>query len=258
MKIILSSLFLIALSSLQAQNVTDYKYVIVPQLFKDFAKEDFQLNTGLKTALRKKEYEIVNENSIPLDVQINPCLATKANIEEVKVMFRNNLKVTFTDCNNAVVSSYEGSSKEKDFTKGYQEALTFAMNQVGKQNAKDFKKPTISVKKTNTYTVEGEVNGEIKIPIDSSKITLNKYNLVSNGINYELIEVSNKKGSLINKDTQKLIANIFLSSKEKVVHVEVITPNGNYYTLGYANGQNLIIEYKTGNESWQKVEYFSE
>jgi len=73
-----------------------------------------------------------------------------------------------------------------------------------------------------------------------------------------LIEVSNKKGSLINKDTQKLIANIFLSSKEKVVHVEVITPNGNYYTLGYANGQNLIIEYKTGNESWQKVEYFSE
>ena len=115
MKTILSSIFIIALSSLQAQNVTDYKYVIVPQLFKDFAKDDFQLNTGLKTALRKKDYEVVNENSIPLDVQINPCLATKANIEEVKVMFRNKLIVTFTDCNNAVVSSYEGSSKEKDF-----------------------------------------------------------------------------------------------------------------------------------------------
>lgn len=80
---------------------------------KDFAKEDFQLNTGLKTALRKKDYEVINENSIPLEVQVNPCLATKANIENSSSSFKNKLIVTFTDCKNTTINSYEGSSKKK-------------------------------------------------------------------------------------------------------------------------------------------------
>jgi len=162
MKTLLSGLFLIALTSTQAQSVTDYKYVIVPQFFKDFAKEDYQLNTGLKTALRKKDYDIVVENSIPLDIQINPCLATTANIENSSTNFRNRIIVTFADCKNKVIGSYEGVSKEKDFVKGYQEALTIAMNQVGKQNAKNLpltkiEPPTTSaVKETTSQIVTQE------------------------------------------------------------------------------------------------------
>ncbi|HBX63709.1 hypothetical protein [Empedobacter sp.] len=249
MKIILSSLFLIALSSLQAQNVTDYKYVIVPQLFKDFAKEDFQLNTGLKTALRKKDYEVVNENSIPLDVQINPCLATKANIEEVKVMFRNNLKVTFTDCNNAVVSSYEGSSKEKDFTKGYQEALTFAMNQVGKQNAKD-----LPVTKTENTTTIKETTNKVVTQV-SNKTVENKNVYKSNGKNYTTASTNNNEFVLIDQENSQVIAQFYPAAQQNIFHVTVISQNGNYQTIGYLNGNNIIIEYKTGDKSWSTTTY---
>ena len=249
MKIILSSLFLIALSSLQAQNVTDYKYVIVPQLFKDFAKEDFQLNTGLKTALRKKDYEVVNENSIPLDVQINPCLATKANIEEVKVMFRNNLKVTFTDCNNAVVSSYEGSSKEKDFTKGYQEALTFAMNQVGKQNAID-----LPVTKTENTTTIKETTNKVVTQV-SNKTVENKNVYKSNGKNYTTASTNNNEFVLIDQENSQVIAQFYPAAQQNIFHVTVISQNGNYQTIGYLNGNNIIIEYKTGDKSWSTTTY---
>ena len=251
MKIILSSLFLIALSSLQAQNVTDYKYVIVPQLFKDFAKEDFQLKTGLKTALRKKDYEVVNENSIPLDVQINPCLATKANIEEVKVMFRNKLKVTFTDCNNAVVSSYEGSSKEKDFTKGYQEALTLAMNQVGKQNAIDL--PVTKTENTKIPTIKETTNKIVNQ--ESNKTVENKNVYKSNGKNYTTASTNNNEFVLIDQENSKVIAQFYPATQQNVFHVTVISQNGNYQTIGYLNGNNIIIEYKTGDKSWSTTTY---
>ncbi|MDH2207997.1 MULTISPECIES: hypothetical protein [Empedobacter] len=251
MKTILSGLFLIALSSLQAQNVTDYKYVIVPQLFKDFAKDDFQLNIGLKTALRKKDYEVVNENSIPLEVQINPCLATKANIEEVKVMFRNKLKVTFTDCNNAVVSSYEGSSKEKDFTKGYQEALTFAMNQVGKQNAKDL--PVTKTENTTIPTVKETTN---KVVTQESSKTVEYKNVYkSNGKNYTTASTNNYEFVLIDQENSKVIAQFYPAAQQNVFHVTVISQNGNYQTIGYLNENNIIIEYKTGDKSWSTTTY---
>ncbi|WP_291048929.1 MULTISPECIES: hypothetical protein [unclassified Empedobacter] len=251
MKTILSSLFLIALSSLQAQNVADYKYVIVPQLFKDFVKEDYQLNTGLKTALRKKEYEIVNENSIPLDVQINPCLATKANIENTSVAFKNKLKVTFTDCNNNVISTYEGSSKEKDFTKGYQEALTFAMNQVGKQNAKDL--PVTKTENTTTTTVKETTN---KVVTQVSKKTVENKNVYkSNGKNYTTASTNNNVFVLIDQENSQVIAQFYPAAQQNIFHVTVISQNGNYQTIGYLNENNIIIEYKTGDKSWSTTTY---
>lgn len=251
MKIILSSIFLIALSSLQAQNVTDYKYVIVPQLFKDFAKDDFQLNTGLKTALRKKDYEVVNENSIPLDVQINPCLATKANIENNSSSFKNKLIVTFTDCNNTIVSSYEGSSKEKDFAKGYQESLTIAMNQVGKQNAIDL--PITKTENTTIPTIKETTNKVVTQ--ESNKTVENKNVYKSNGKNYTTASTNNNEFVLIDQENSKVIAQFYPSAQQNVFHVTVISQNGNYQTIGYLNGNNIIIEYKTGDKSWSTTTY---
>mgnify|MGYP003609597614 FL=1 len=251
MKTILSGLFLIALTSTQAQSVTDYKYVIVPQFFKDFAKEDYQLNTGLKTALRKKDYDIVVEKSIPLDIQINPCIAVKANIEEVKVMFRNKLKVTFTDCNNTMIESFEGVSKEKDFVKGYQEALTIAMNQVGKQNAKNL--PLTKIEPPTTSAVK-ETTSQIAIQ-EPSKTAENKNIYKSNGKNFTTATTNKNEFVLIDQDNSKVIAQFYPASQQNVYHVTVISSMGNYETIGYVKDNQIIIENKTGDKTWSTTTY---
>ena len=259
MKKLLVAFFLHSVSFSFAQQVSDYKYVIVPNTFVDFAKEDYQLNTYLKTLLRKKKYEIIVEGSkdIPSDLKHNLCLASKADIQNIKSSFQNKLKVVFKDCNDTILSEYEGVSKIEDFEKGYQEALNLAIVKLPLQNAKEIKMPTITVKskETKTYTVIGEENGEIKIPIDSSKIKNNEILFESKGVTYRLIELAKDKAQLINVQNQKPILNIYPSSKDKVVHVEVFSEKGNYNTLGYVEDQNLIIEFKEGNETWTKTEF---
>ena len=261
MKKLIFSFFLLSFSFANAQQVSDYKYVIVPNTFNDFEKEDYQLNTYLKTLLRKKKYEIIVDGAtdIPADLRHNKCLATKADIQDIKSAFQNKLKVVFKDCNDNILSEYEGVSKIKDFEKGYQEALNLAIVKLPLQNAKEIKMPTITVRsnETKTYTVTGEENGEIKITSDSYQLKNNEYLFESKGITYRLIELSKNKAQLINAQNQKPILNIYTSSKEKVVHVEVISDQGNYNTLGYAEGQNLIIEFKEGNETWTKTEFKS-
>ena len=251
MKTILSGLFLIALTSTQAQSVTDYKYVIVPQFFKDFAKEDYQLNTGLKTALRKKDYDIVVENSIPLDVQINPCLATTANIENSSTNFRNRIIVTFADCKNKVIGSYEGVSKEKDFVKGYQEALTIAMNQVGKQNAKNL--PLTKIEPPTTSAVK-ETTSQIATQ-EPSKTAENKNIYKSNGKNFTTATTNKNEFVLIDQDNSKVIAQFYPSSQQNVYHVTVISSMGNYETIGYVKDNQIIIENKTGDKTWSTTTY---
>ena len=251
MKTILSGLFLIALTSTQAQSVTDYKYVIVPQFFKDFAKEDYQLNTGLKTALRKKDYDIVVENSIPLDIQINPCLATTANIENSSTNFRNRIIVTFADCKNKVIGSYEGVSKEKDFVKGYQEALTIAMNQVGKQNAKNL--PLTKIEPPTTSAVK-ETTSQIAIQ-EPSKTAENKNIYKSNGKNFTTATTNKNEFVLIDQDNSKVIAQFYPASQQNVYHVTVISSMGNYETIGYVKDNQIIIENKTGDKTWSTTTY---
>lgn len=247
MKNILSGLFLFALTSLQAQNVTDFKYVIVPQKFVDFAKEDYQLNSALKIALKKKGYEIVNENSVPLDIQINPCLASKANIENNSTNFKNKLIVTFSDCNNTTINSFEGSSKDKDFSKGYQESLSIAMNQVGKQNAKDL--PLTKLEKNETSKTPEIVQNNS----GNTENSTNVYKL--GGKNYITANTNNNEFVLIDKDNSKVVAQFYPASQQNVYHVTVISLNGSYQTIGYVNGNTIIIEYKTGDKSWISTTY---
>ncbi|WP_282628476.1 hypothetical protein [Empedobacter sedimenti] len=252
MKKILSGLFLVALTYTQAQSVTDYKYVIVPQKFIDFAKEDYQLNTGLKTALRKKDYEIVNENSIPLDVQINPCIATTANIENSSTNFKNKISVSFADCKNKIIETYEGSSKEKDFAKGYQEALTIAMNQLGKQNAKNLpitkiESPTTSVVKETTNKVDVK---------ESNKTAVENINIYkSNGKNFTTATTNKNEFVLIDQANSKVIAQFYPASQQNVYHVTVISSMGNYETIGYVKDNQIIIENKTGDKTWSTTIY---
>lgn len=246
MKKLFATLFLFSLSLAQAQSVSDYKYVIVPHSFQDFEKNDYQLNTYLKTLLRKKKYEIVVEGSIdlPNDLKTNPCLATKANIQDNNSSFQNRIKVTFTDCKNQIITELEGSSKIKELDKGYQDALNIALTKLAVQNAKEFVK-------VNSKPQDNTNNSTFNASVKSDSKNL----FTAQGKNYELIELSSKKRKLIDLSNQKIIAYIYPSSQWNVVHVEILSDEGNYNTLGFIEDEKLIIEFKTDRESWEKTEF---
>ncbi len=52
MKNVLAALFLCSLSTLNAQETSDYKYINVPEKFSGFDQNQYQLNNRLKFLLR--------------------------------------------------------------------------------------------------------------------------------------------------------------------------------------------------------------
>lgn len=262
MKNIITAFFVLTLSSLQAQNVSDFKYVIVPQKFTDFEKNDFKLNVRLRTYLKRKNYEVISEGSTekPIELQNNSCLATKADIQKIKSTFKNKLKVVFTDCNNKTITEYEGISQIKDFEKGYQEALEFAMKQVHAQNASN----QLSIQKKESMILDSDK----KKNIDAKEIkkfeepstnppqpTTEKLIYQSNGNDFYQIFTKDNQFLLVDSKSNKIIATFFPSSIHQIYHVEVHTEPTNYQTIGYLNGNNIIIEYKTSDKSWSPTTY---
>ena len=240
MKNLITIILLLSLSSTQAQNVNDYKYVIVPQKFADFEKNDFKLTPKLKMYLRKKNYVIIAEGVTekPIDLKNNPCLATKADIKQLKSAFKNKLNVIFTDCNQQIIDSFEGVSKIKDFEEGYGEALQLATAQIKNQNAK--------------VKIEENIVKEIPV-ITNDNNTTNIY--IANGVKYQVATTSNGAFLLINMEDQKVAAKFYPSSLPNVYHVEVISDEENYETIGYSKDNSIIIETKTGDKSWVTTTY---
>jgi len=246
MKKIFITLFLMTLSYADAQNISDFKYVVVPNQFDDFTKEDYQLNTYLKTLLRKKKYEIIVEDSgnYPPEFQQNRCLATNANIQNIKSSFQNKLKVVFTDCNENVVAEYEGSSKIKDFEKGYQDALNDAMNKLVLQNSTAVSQTLI--KEQTKVTTKDKPTSLPKIQVEAVPL-----NYSDGSTTVGLIFSENGQFLLSIKDNQ--IAKFKPTLKPNIFVVELQDANGKKYpSIGYTTANTISFEYLDSNNKLQE------
>ncbi|WP_333661484.1 hypothetical protein [Chishuiella changwenlii] len=254
MKNILTVLLLTIFSLTKAQSVSDYKYITVPRKFADFDKNNYKLDAHLKMHLRKKNYEIVVEGVTekPTDLKNNPCLAAKANIESMKSTFKNKLKVVFTDCNENVISEYEGISSIKEFDKGYQEALAIAMAKAPMQNAKEVpntvqQEQPVTTTTNTTTTITNEQ--PVIVSVSENKI----YSL--NGQKYEVATLSQGSFIFMNRETAQIVAQFYPSSQKNVYHVTVISPKGNYQTIGFVSENEISIDYQTADKTWTKTTY---
>ena len=107
-------------------NLNAYKYIIIPKKYDGFKEENkYQLNSLTKFLFEKYGFETLFEDKIyPDDLAKNTCLAVTANLNDNSKMFSTNIQVELIDCYNKVIfTSVEGKSKEKDYKRGYQEAL---------------------------------------------------------------------------------------------------------------------------------------
>lgn len=133
LKVLIVVFCLVGLNIYAQNSVNAYKYIIVPKKF-DFqkAEDKYQLNSLTKFLLDKEGFATIFDNDkMPKELFDNPCFALKAKVKDQSKMFSTKVVIEFLDCRNTVIfTSSEGKSKEKDYKKGYQEAIRRAFESV--------------------------------------------------------------------------------------------------------------------------------
>ncbi len=135
---LLSLLFTIFISNtIIGQSLNDYKYIIIPSKYEFLKFEDqHKLNSLTKFLFEKEGFKTIYDNvERPADLSNNPCLGLTAGVFNDSGMFTTKLTIELTNCKNQkVVTSQVGKSKEKDYKKGFQEALRNAFKSVSALN----------------------------------------------------------------------------------------------------------------------------
>jgi len=136
-KIIFILAFFIGNVTAIAQDLSEYKYVIVPEAF-EFSKEEnqFQLNALTKFLFEKYGFEtLMKSEEKPRDLQENYCLGLTAIVKDNSGLFVTKLVVQLEDCRgNIVFETKEGRSRIKDFKDAHHEALRDAFSDIEKLN----------------------------------------------------------------------------------------------------------------------------
>lgn len=118
-----------------AQDLSTYKYVIVPKSFGFTSEEDkYQLNSLSVFLFEKYGFEAVMEGEpFPEGLKNQPCSALYADVLSDSGMFSfvTKVKVVLKNCNQQTVfESKEGRSRLKKYKFAYQEALRDAFSSV--------------------------------------------------------------------------------------------------------------------------------
>lgn len=184
MKNIISFLLCIISYTTSAQNINNYKYIVIPETYEITGKFDqYRLNSLTKFLFEKEGFNtLMSKEKKPADLKANPCLALYPDLENNSGIFTTKLFLKLEDCDgNTVFKSEEGSSKEKDYKTAYHEALRKAFESVKELNylyeasASDqlsTKKEDTSWKKVEEISKveEKEIEGEAKNELEHKEL----------------------------------------------------------------------------------------
>lgn len=247
MKNLIAALLLCSFSTINAQETNDYKYINIPEKFTNFDQDQYQLNNRLRYLLTQKKYEILatDKSLWPQEVIQNPCLALNADIKKVKSFLNNKLEVSFADCAQKNIETFEGTSKIKEFDKGYQEAIKLALNKLKTQNAKT------SIPMVKLEQPKRIVN-EVSIP-EPKGVEVTISNLLTDGSkNYQKIDLQNGGFMIMSENGNQVIAKFETTSKTGVYRVAVTNGNTSYSSVGYSNGNSISYEVLENN-IWKEI-----
>lgn len=206
----------------------NYKYIIVPKKFSFFKEENkYNLNVMTKTFFEKEGFEVYfDTDEFPKDLAENRCLALIVNPTENNSMFSTKITIELKDCYNKITyTSEEGTSKQKEFQKGYTEAFREALSSMkGKLNIKK------SVVNSNDPEVVKPVVAEVKKATEklSAIPTESGYNLV------------NEQSETIINLQKTSNSNIFTATKGTLSGILIKKNSGWFFE--YYEGEKLISE----------------
>lgn len=247
MKKFLSIAAILLISSISAQNISDYKYVSIPENGGDFKNNEYKLQSLLKSKLSEKQYEVLNDDKSlwPEELKSNPCNMLQAEILNASSFFKNKIKVDFKDCNGKIISSVEGSSSIKEYLPGYQEALSSAVKSL---------QTSTGILKLAEATPEKKVS-QVQTPVVAvsefkpSSTAPSKENKVNPSV-YKKIVIDSEQFIIIEDKQSTPFATFKQSSKEGVFHVQL---RGNVQTIGYMEDNNVVIDLPTSDKSYKKT-----
>ncbi|SDR73223.1 hypothetical protein SAMN05216503_0657 [Polaribacter sp. KT25b] len=251
-------LVLFITSSLFSQqiNLDKYQYIIVPVQF-DFVKktDQYQTSSLTKFLLKKKGFKVFLSNeTLPNELNNNRCLALFASVKDDSSMFTIKNTIEIKDCYGILLYSSEvGKSKNKDYKKGYQEAIRKAYETMtdfeysynpASNNVKNVeRKEAVIVDKVKTISPIIDTPSDVKIETLKEKTTVS-----STTLDVLYAQATSNGFQLVNT-TPKVV---FVLLKTNVKDIFIINEkNGILYKLGdnwvaefYENNQLITKEYQ--------------
>ncbi|MGJ8743609.1 hypothetical protein [Polaribacter sp.] len=260
--IAITFIFLATLSTFsQIEKLNNYNYVIVADKFEYLKSSDeYQTSSLTKFLLKKNGFEVFLSNEkLPTELFKNRCLALMATVVDDSNMFTIKSYIEFKDCfENVVYTTEVGKSKQKEYKKGYQEAIRrahetleeFTLDFQPSENVEvnnSLEKVTEKVKPIKKKVVENKEIPVKKTPIVTKETTVKK------GISSDVKVASNilyaqatDHGFQLIDTTPAVIFQI-LKTKNKDVFI-IKDKNG---TL-YKNGSEWTAQYYEGNTLVEK------
>lgn len=240
--------FIVAATVVFGQKVSDYKYISIPQTFRDFEKNSYDLDNSLAKAMRSKGYIVIQEgkDQWPSEIDRNSCSFAVGNISNKSSFLRNKVELEFKDCNGKVIFSAKGNSNLKEYKEGYQDALKLSL--VSLPASRPLENIQITkVQSPNPETVKN--SEEPSAPFSESKS--GKY---TNGkLSLQKIQVDANQFILADGGSSVPFAVFKTSSKKEVFRVKL---SDGSFTIGYFENGNIVIDIPHSNGEFAK-EVFS-
>jgi len=281
-KILFILTFFIGTISSFAQDLDQYKYIIIPEKF-EFSKEEnqYQLNALTKFLFEKYGFETLMKNEQkPLDLQENYCLGLTAYVKDNSGLFVTKLVVQLEDCRgNIVFETKEGRSRIKEFKDAHHEALRDAFSTIEELNYEydpsEVRAPTASeneeapqavekaeVAQTEPKTEPVKTSEEIEAPTTAPAEVVVKNPMIENGSDKELnfekdgvnysLEKSDSGYSFYQENSEEPFAVLAKSGGQNSFIYKSLTRQGVAY---FDEGGNLIVEYLDAENKSVKLVY---
>lgn len=225
------------------QKVSDYKYVSIPEKFKDF-KEDFGLKNFITKELKAKKYIIIpdDKETWPMDAKENVCSVIHAEVLDTSGFLRNKVLLQFKDCKDKVIVESKGSSNIKEFDEGFQDALKQALIVVQVSNP-------VAIVAQNEVVASANNNDVSSTPSQTTENT-NAASKYSNGkLDLQKVQIDNNHFILVKPNSSVPFATFKATTKKDVFRVKL--ENGDL-TIGYFENGNIVIEIPQANGEYAK------
>ena len=281
--VLLVATIFLSVGAVGQQSLNNYKYILVPRKY-DFQKasDTYQINSLSKFLFNKAGFTTYyTDEHFPEDLASNRCLALTAVLKSDSGLFKTKAQYDFVDCNNKIVyTTIETFSKEKDFKKGFHDAIRKNFVEINGLNySYKPKKEVVQTKAVvaDKITVkENVINQKIvnkpeapkqpnlhqnqqKIQKESSNNIIPKKSLLSLVGSYEIenwgtcvIKQQGDNFVLIGGDENLEIATIYKTSKPKTYIVKWPAFKQPQLVILTQEG-NLLVDSDTGVKTYKKL-----
>ena len=209
----------------------NYKYAIVPKKFSFFSDENEYNTSSMTKAFFEKEGFVVfyDTDEFPSELANNRCLAFYVNALKKSNMFITKINFELKDCANKIIyTSIQGSSKEKEYQKSYNESFRMALGAM---------KGQLNFTNTSNGMIEKETVTTTPIAVESKNVPKERLTAIAIQNGYKLVD---SVPTVIYELLATSIENVF-TAKKGTISGTFLKKNSGWFFEYYQNDQ-LVSE----------------